>query len=70
MTTHVTNPAPSAAEVEVLKVWYSVFCTLVDAHLAGETGDFAFLDKLVKLRHKTGRKKIADGSALRGGDVR
>lgn len=40
------------AKVEVLKVWYSVFCTLVDAHVAGEYTDYVFIDKLLKLRRK------------------
>jgi hypothetical protein len=37
--------------LEVLKVWYSVFCTLVDSHTAGESSDWAFMDKLLRLRH-------------------
>jgi hypothetical protein len=42
------------AKVEVLKVWYSVFCTLVDDHLeAGGYGDrVVFIDKMLKLRQE------------------
>lgn len=40
------------AKVEVLKVWYSVFCELVDAHLHGELNDFDFTDKVIRLRQK------------------
>ena len=40
------------ATVEVLKVFYSIFCTLVDSHIAGESSDWAFMDKLLRLRQK------------------
>ena len=38
------------ARVEVLKVWYSVFCTLIDAHTEGEYNQPEVLAKLIKLR--------------------
>ena len=43
------------AKVEVLKVWYSVFCTLVDGHAEGESTDAAdaiFIQKMYELRRK------------------
>jgi hypothetical protein len=38
------------AKVEVLKVWYSVFCTLVDAWQANEYDDVEFISKMLQLR--------------------
>lgn len=43
---------PDKAKVEVLKVWYSVFCTIVDAHAEGEYTDKQLLVKIVQLRRK------------------
>jgi hypothetical protein len=40
------------AKVEVLKVWYSVFCTLVDGYNAGDYSDPGFIDKMKTLRRK------------------
>lgn len=40
------------ARVEVIKVWYSVFCTLVDAYNAGEYSESGFIQKMKDLRHK------------------
>lgn len=40
------------AKVEVIKVWYSVFCTLVDAYNAGEYSESGFIDKMKMLRRK------------------
>lgn len=37
-------------KVEVLKVWYSVFCTLVDAYQAEEYTTNDFCGKMVTLR--------------------
>lgn len=42
--------AESPAKVEVLKVWYSVFCTLVDAYQAEEYTTNDFCEKMVTLR--------------------
>ena len=42
--------APDPRLVEVLKVWYSVFCTLVDAHNEGEYTDVELAEKMRKLR--------------------
>ena len=38
-------------KVEFLKVWYSLFCTLMDAWGDGEYTDTVLVQKLVKLRN-------------------
>jgi hypothetical protein len=38
------------AKLEVLKVWYSVFCTLVDAYREDEYNAPQFIDKMLALR--------------------
>jgi hypothetical protein len=43
-------PNIDEAKVEVLKVWYSVFCTLVDAWQASEYDDVEFISKMLQLR--------------------
>lgn len=43
-------PMPDPAKVEVLKVWYSVFCTLVDAYKNHEYTDAQFIEKMGLLR--------------------
>lgn len=40
------------AKIEVLKVWYSVFCTLVDAYNAGDYSNPGFIDKMKLLRYE------------------
>lgn len=45
-----TSAQPSVGKVEVLKVWYSVFCTLADAHAKGEYTDGEFIKKIMDLR--------------------
>lgn len=40
------------AKVEALLVWYSVFCTLVDSHTAGELETDPLMEKLLRLRHR------------------
>lgn len=41
-------------KIEVLMVRYSVFCTIVDAHVEGEynDNDFVFMDKILTLSRK------------------
>jgi hypothetical protein len=46
----VTNPSPE--KVEVLKVWYSVFCTLLDAYAEGEYRPDQLIEKMEVLRHE------------------
>jgi hypothetical protein len=46
----MTSKTPSPEKVEVLKVWYSVFCTLVDAYRDGEYDRYQILEKLERLR--------------------
>jgi hypothetical protein len=43
---------PDSAKVEVLKVWYSVFCTLVDTYAEGERPASWLIEKIVKLREE------------------
>jgi len=45
-----TRDTPDPAKVEVLKVWYSVFCTLVDAYAEGKYSAGGFIDKIKTLR--------------------
>lgn len=46
----MSGPQPDPARVEVLKVWYSVFCTLIDAHAEQEYTDAELIEKMQKLR--------------------
>jgi hypothetical protein len=41
---------PDSAKIEVLKVWYSVFCTLMDAYRDGNYERADLIEKLEKLR--------------------
>jgi hypothetical protein len=43
---------PDPRKVEVLKVWYSVFCTLVDAHRQGEYTEAELVVKMCELRQE------------------
>ena len=45
-------PNPSPEKVEVLKVWYSVFCAICDTRQDGEYDDATFLRKVLELREK------------------
>ena len=38
-------------KVEFLKVWYSLFCTLMDAWTDGEISDLVLIGRLGKLRN-------------------
>lgn len=38
-------------QIEFLKVWYALFCTIMDAHSAGEYSDAATVEKLRRLRN-------------------
>lgn len=38
-------------KVEFLKVWYSLFCTLMDAWTDGEISDLVLIGKLGKMRN-------------------
>lgn len=48
----MTHMNPDPAKVEVLKVWYSVFCTVVDAYRREEYTANEFCEKMAKLRDK------------------
>jgi hypothetical protein len=39
------------SKVEYLKVWYSVFCVLVDAYTEGDFTDQLLIEKIIKLRN-------------------
>ena len=39
-----------AAKLEALKVWYSLFTTLMDGHSEGDFSDRQLIDKLQTLR--------------------
>lgn len=41
---------PDPAKVEVLKVWYSVFCELVDGYKHHDFTDAQFIEKMALLR--------------------
>jgi hypothetical protein len=43
---------PDPKLVEVLTVWYAVFCTLIDAHKQGEYTEAALVTKMCQLRHE------------------
>jgi hypothetical protein len=54
-----TSGVIDLAKVEVLKVWYSLFCVLVDSHAEGESSDTAdaiFIQKMYELRRQLAEK--------------
>jgi hypothetical protein len=53
-------------KVEFLKVWYALFCTLVDAHVDGEYTDSQLVSKLYQLRNSlTTRMPEVEAELLR-----
>lgn len=40
------------AKLELLKIWYAAFVTIVDAHDAGDITDHQFLESLSQLRQR------------------
>jgi hypothetical protein len=52
------------AKLEAIKVWYAVFTTLMDAHVAGDYTDAELVEKLQQLRARL-KELVPDGTPVK-----